>query len=105
MTDSHPTVIFRNGFIRTLDNLTPLAESLAIDNDHVVAVGSNDEIEYIAGPETTIEDLEGRIVLPGLTDAHIHLEMYTRSLNIVNVEVSSLQTCLDRVWQQVQGTQ
>ena len=83
-------MIFRNGYIRTLDNLTPLAESLAIDNDRVVAVGSNDEIEDIAGPGTAIEDLGGRIVLPGLTDAHIHLEMYTRCLNIVDVEVSSM---------------
>jgi len=98
-------VIFRSGYIRTLDNLAPLAESLAIDKDRVVAVGSNDEIEDIAGPETTIEDLEGRIILPGLTDAHIHLEKYTHNLNKVNVEVSSLQTCLDRVWQRVKETQ
>ncbi|MCK4692866.1 MAG: hypothetical protein KAT23_04510, partial [Anaerolineales bacterium] len=83
-------MIFRNGHIHTLDNLVPLAESLAIDKDRVVAVGSNDETEDIAGPETTIEDLEGRIILPGLTDAHIHLEKYTHNLNKVNVEVSSL---------------
>ena len=105
MTDSHPTVIFRNGYIRTLDNLNPLAQSLAIDKDRVVAVGSNDEIEDIAGPETAIEDLGGRIVLPGLTDAHIHLEKYTHNLSKVNVEVSNMQTCLDRVRQRVQETQ
>ena len=95
-------MILRNGYIRTLDRANPLAESMAIDKDRVVAVGSNDEIDAISGPETAIEDLEGRIVLPGLCDAHIHIEKYTHNLDKLNVEVSSLRACLDRVRQRVQ---
>ncbi len=98
-------MILRNGIIRTLDNLIPLAESLAIDRDRVVAVGSDDELADITVTGTVVVDLGGRIVLPGLTDAHIHLEKYTHNLNKVDVEVSSLQACLERVRQRVQETE
>ena len=42
-------------------------------------------------------DLKGRIVLPGLTDAHIHLEKYALGLRKVDCETDTIQECLRRV--------
>jgi predicted amidohydrolase YtcJ len=55
-----------------MDEQRPWAEAVAVRDRHIMAVGSNDEIPALAGRETKVIDLEGRLVLPGLCDAHIH---------------------------------
>lgn len=49
------------------------AQALAVQGDHLVAVGSNEEIKKLKGLNTTVVDLAGRFVLPGFNDAHLHL--------------------------------
>ena len=48
-------------------------EALAIRGEHILAVGTNAEIAALAQPQTTVVDLEGRRVIPGLIDSHMHL--------------------------------
>lgn len=90
-------MILRNGVILTLDERTPQVENMAIEREHIIAVGAEDDIVNLAGPQTEIVNLEGRTVLPGLVDAHIHLEKYALNLDRVDCEVSSLEDCLERV--------
>jgi predicted amidohydrolase YtcJ len=49
------------------------AEALALAAGRIVAVGSAREIAELIGPATEVIELEGRLVLPGFQDAHIHL--------------------------------
>ncbi len=47
-------------------------EALAVREGRILATGYRDELQALAGPRTTVIDLEGRRVVPGLVDAHIH---------------------------------
>ena len=67
-----PERILLNGTLRTQDQNRPLAGALAIADGRILAVGESHEIEALAGPGTEILDLEGRLVLPGFMDSHIH---------------------------------
>jgi predicted amidohydrolase YtcJ len=49
-----------------------LVEGIAVRGDRVVAVGGTPEIRRYVGPETRVIELEGRSVLPGLADNHLH---------------------------------
>ena len=64
--------VLRNGRILTVDNQFSVAEALAIQGERIVEVGSNDDIEDQVGPDTRVIDLEGRTVIPGLIDNHMH---------------------------------
>jgi predicted amidohydrolase YtcJ len=67
-----PTLVLHNGRIYTVDGQRPWAEAVAVGGRHILAVGDNDEIRNLAGRDTRLIDLGGRLVLPGLVDAHIH---------------------------------
>ena len=68
-----PDLILSNGKIITVDNRFTIAQAVAIRGDRFVAVGTNQEIAQLAGPNTRRIDLGGKAVTPGLIDAHAHL--------------------------------
>lgn len=78
--------------------------ALAIQNGHVVAIGTPDELKAVFPMHTSWQDLEGCTVLPGLIDAHIHLQNYGLFLKKVDCEVSSKQECLQRIKSRTQIT-
>lgn len=65
-------LVILNGIVRTLDVERPRAEALAVSGGKIVAVGRNDEIRKLAGERTQIIDANGRLVLPGFNDSHVH---------------------------------
>jgi len=93
-----------NARIHTLDSTRPFATAIAIQRDRIVAVGDEAAIwaEYSDREEGL--DMQGRVILPGLTDAHIHLESYALSLRWVDCETDSRQECLDRVAERARET-
>jgi len=68
-----PDLILSNGKVVTVDERFTVAQAVAIRGDHIVAVGSNQEIARLAGSNTMRIDLKGRTVIPGLIDNHMHL--------------------------------
>ena len=56
-----------------MDSSNPKAQALAILHGRLIAVGSNSDISNYVGPETEILELQGKTVLPGFIDAHIHV--------------------------------
>lgn len=68
-----PDLILSNGKIITVDERFRIAQAVAIKGDRIVAVGSNQAIAQLAGPNTRRIDLLGRSVTPGLIDNHMHL--------------------------------
>ncbi|MBI5354057.1 MAG: amidohydrolase [Chloroflexi bacterium] len=69
-------MILRNGRIFTVDSSLPWAEAVACDHGRIMAVGTFDELKKLAGPDTKIINANGRLVLPGLIDAHVHFLWY-----------------------------
>jgi hypothetical protein len=71
-TDAPADVILLNGRIHTQDSSRSIAEALAIRGNTILAVGSNQLVSSLKGPKTQVIDLAGRLVLPGMIDAHTH---------------------------------
>jgi predicted amidohydrolase YtcJ len=86
--------------VHTLDDARPTASALAIDHGTIVAVGGEELLGEFEHAE--LEDLAGRAVLPGLTDAHLHLKYYALSLQKLDCETDTLEACLARVAERAQ---
>ncbi len=65
-------LVLRNGAVYAVVAAQPWAEAVAIGNGRIVAVGSDQEIDSLIGPDTTVVDLEGKMLLPGFGDSHVH---------------------------------
>jgi predicted amidohydrolase YtcJ len=96
--------ILFNANIHTMDPKRPTVSALLIDQGRVLASGSDQEIFSLAAPQTEKEDLNGKTVWPGLTDAHMHLEAYALSLKFVNCETETLEKCLQLVAERARQT-
>ncbi|WP_445200200.1 amidohydrolase family protein, partial [Tenuifilum sp.] len=68
-------LLVTNATVYTVDSTFSVAESFAVDNGKIVAVGKNDEI-LSAYRADTILDLKGKFVYPGFIDAHCHFLGY-----------------------------
>jgi predicted amidohydrolase YtcJ len=79
-----PDVILTSGTLHTIDPDYPRATALAIAGDSIMAVGDDTAIEALAGPNTRRIDLNGRTVVPGFNDSHIHLWKEGMLLSQVN---------------------
>jgi len=90
------TILF-DGHILTQDGRCPRASALFVRGERIVAVGGEREMLSRAGPHPERLGLEGRTVLPGLVDAHLHLDWYARSLSGVAAETATRAECLARV--------
>src|SRR5512142_1878359 len=88
-------MLLYNARIYTLDAAAPQASAMLLDHGEVIATGGEELVAQSAG--ATRQDLGGRIVLPGLTDAHLHLHYYSLGLQKVDCETDTLQECLERV--------
>ena len=92
-----------NARIHTQDASQPTASAILIDRERIVVVGTADVLlsQY---PVTEKEDMDGRVILPGLTDAHIHLQHYALGLQKVECETDTKEECLRRVAERVKNT-
>src|ERR1041385_3333683 len=70
-----PDLILMDGRVFTATEGHLFAEALAIQGDRVLAVGTNRQIEALAGPSTRRTDVGGRVVIPGINDAHVHTSL------------------------------
>jgi len=61
-----------NGKILTVDNQFSTREAIAIRDAKIISVGSTVEVRKLAAPQTRVIDLQGRTVIPGLIDSHMH---------------------------------
>jgi predicted amidohydrolase YtcJ len=65
--------VLLNGHIYTANAQSRWAEAVAITGDKIDAVGSNADISRRRSANTKVIDLEGKTVIPGITDGHVHL--------------------------------
>jgi predicted amidohydrolase YtcJ len=83
-------VILSNGKIITVDERFTIAQAVAVKGERILAVGTNQEIARLAGPNTRRIDLRGRAVVPGLIDNHAHFMeegvLWTDELRLDGIE-------------------
>jgi predicted amidohydrolase YtcJ len=72
--------------IYTADAHHSMAQALAVREGRIVYVGSEQNVRTFVGPKTQVERLGGRLVLPGLIDAHIH------PIGIVDLDICTLRS-------------
>ena len=65
-------LILRNGKIVTVDRDFSTWPALAIKGERLLKVGREDDVMTTKGPNTRVIDLEGKTVVPGLIDSHVH---------------------------------
>jgi imidazolonepropionase-like amidohydrolase len=67
-------LLLTGGRVRTLDTAGTVAEAVLVEDGRIAAVGTSRDLTGRARPGTQALDLAGRTVIPGLIDAHAHLE-------------------------------
>ena len=99
--ESTPTadLILSNGHVVTVDEALPEARAVAVKDGEILAVGDDETIDRYRGSNTEVIDLEGKTVVPGLVDAHLHFPGLgaDRSRSVDLSEARSLQEALQLV--------
>ena len=67
-------LILINGKIITVNKEFAISEGVAVADNKIIAVGTDDEMKILSGSNTRIIDLRGKTVIPGLIDSHLHPE-------------------------------
>lgn len=70
--DAPADLVLLHGRIHTQDAGRSVAQALAVRGNTIVAVGADESVRPLIGPHTRTVDLHGRVVLPGIIDAHVH---------------------------------
>ncbi|WP_222596978.1 amidohydrolase family protein [Chitinophaga pinensis] len=102
----NPTLIIHNADIITLDDAQPQAQAIAIANDRIIAVGNNADILRLKTTNTKVISANGRTIIPGLYDSHLHV---IRAGRFYNTElrwdgVKSLKRALQMLKEQAERT-
>lgn len=98
-------LIVRNAKIRTVDSKMPTAQAVAVLADRIVAVGSNDAADAWRGPKTTVIDADGKLLLPGFNDAHVHFVSGGAQLDSVQLtDATSAQEFARRIGERAKIT-
>ena len=96
---------YRHGVVYTVDAHDSIQQALAIRAGRIVYAGSDSGLAGFIGPKTTVIDLHGRMLMPGLVDGHSHplqggSSLLKCNLNYEQLTVEQMQTriqsCLDR---------
>ncbi|KAJ4245715.1 hypothetical protein NW762_013839 [Fusarium torreyae] len=96
--------VFHNGSIYTLDLSSSKHSALAVKDGYITFVGDDTGIKSHIGRNTSVFNLEGRMMMPGLIDAHMHLLRGGASLLKCNMNfqplglekvLDKIQDCLD----------
>jgi predicted amidohydrolase YtcJ len=91
-------LVLYNGNIRTMDKAHPQVSAVAIRGDRFVAIGKDQEISEMIASAGRAVDLEGRTVVPGFIDAHIHFLSYGLSLRAIDlINTPTLISAQERV--------
>jgi predicted amidohydrolase YtcJ len=104
-SDAPADLVYRNGYVYTVDGRDSVQQALAVRAGRIVYVGENAGIEPLIGRRTRVIDLRGRMLMPGLVDAHMHPQsggsrLLNCSLDYLPLTVpqfrARIQACLDR---------
>lgn len=91
-------LVIISGKVATVDNNFSIAEAVAVQNNKIIFVGTNEDVKKYITDKTKVIELNGELVLPGLIDSHGHLTGYGKSLEHIDlVGTDSFQEVLNLV--------
>ncbi len=92
-------IILFNGRFHTMEEAAPLVSAVAIRGGRIYSTGDEASVRAALGAPRGAQsiDLQGRCVLPGLTDSHLHFKWFAESLAAVDVETATLDEAVARV--------
>lgn len=96
-TSTYPDLILTNGKVFTADDSQPWAQAIAIAGDRIMRVGSDAQLRALAGPRTELLDLGGRVVVPGINDAHVHAPWAGSATRVSVPEDATADQILDEI--------
>ncbi|WP_348787066.1 amidohydrolase family protein [Leifsonia sp. NPDC080035] len=70
--DPSADLVLRGGVVHTLDGDDTTAQAIAVRHGRILKVGSDAQVEATIGRRTRVVDLDGRAVIPGVNDSHLH---------------------------------
>ncbi|MEV6594851.1 amidohydrolase [Streptomyces acidicola] len=85
MASGFADLVLTGGRVLTLDEDFTVASAVAVAGDRITAVGTDASVGKFIGPRTRVIGLDGRAVLPGINDAHLHLAMFGESALTVDL--------------------
>ena len=92
------TLVMTNGYIYTMDSQRPTATAVAMRDGKIMAVGDDADLKELLAGDGEWLDLNGRCVVPGLVDAHVHFEGFSLARQRVDLDgAESLEEVLQRV--------
>ncbi|WP_313237403.1 amidohydrolase [Sporosarcina ureae] len=103
----HADIVFTNGEVITVDKNSSIMEAVAIKNHTIISVGQIDVVSKFIGENTRVIDLEGKSLLPGFIDPHLHLTIYGTNLlgiNCVSLEIDSLEILYEEMKKRAEQT-
>jgi len=84
--DKKADAIYYGGPILTMVKDDDRAEALAVQNGHIMAVGTREEVMANKGPQTKLIDLKGKALLPGFFDPHSHVVLQSAKFITANLD-------------------
>lgn len=91
-------ILITNARIYTVNPAQPWASAIAIANDRIIAVGADHELADIHLPHMQRADMGGAFIMPGMMDAHLHLQWTGLAMRQVDVfEAPSVRAAVERV--------
>jgi predicted amidohydrolase YtcJ len=85
-------LVLIGGNVLTMNPAQPRAEAVAVKDDRIVKVGTNEEISQLAGKNTKVIHLNGKTVVPGFIDTHIHVADFGKLLTWIDLsDVGSIK--------------
>ena len=98
VTKVEAEVVFINGEVITVDQKNTVTEAVAVKDNRIIFVGLNSEVNSFIGEKTSVIDLQGKTLLPGFIDSHIHLTYYGLNQLAINCKaehIDSIRVLLD----------
>jgi predicted amidohydrolase YtcJ len=97
--------VYRNGYVYTVDAQNSVHQAIAVRAGRIAYVGDDEGVQQHIGNTTRVVDLQGRMLMPGLVDAHMHPQsggsrLLNCSLDYQRLTVpqfqARIQACLDK---------
>lgn len=98
-TNQYADTVFYNGVIYTVDKKDSIHSAIALHNGFIKAVGTDEEILKLVSPKTEKIDLEGKMIMPGIVDCHMHPLWGAKRLvsHSLNYEALNLEQVIERI--------
>lgn len=100
-------ILFLNGEVITVNNNDDVVEAVAVKGGKITAAGSNGDILALKNDASKVIDLEGKTLMPGFIDPHLHISMYgtnTISISCKSESVISLDDLMAKLREEVEST-